>query len=133
MPKRLDQSSKDAEMSIEAETRQLLWEVVPPQIHEGRKSWLWRAARTLGWGHRRTRAIFYCEARTITAEEWRSLNQRLDALKAATRRREEAAHELRSADRMAGEELPVAGRDTEPDGRPADGTGAPRSAKGRSA
>lgn len=101
MSKRLDERSKGVEMPIEAEARQLLWAVCPPSIYDNRKSWLARAARTLGWGQRRTKAIFYCEARTITADEWRTLNSRLDALKAAERRHGETVHELREVLRVS--------------------------------
>ncbi len=51
--------------------------------HDNRKSWISRVARTLSWKHRRVKALFYCEARVVTADEWRIPNQRLDALKAA--------------------------------------------------
>lgn len=102
MSKRSYQRSKESAVSVQQEARSLLWQVAgPPAIHDNRKSWLAKAARTLGWGSRRTKAIFYLEARTITATEWRTLNDRLDALKAAERRHGEQAHELREAYRMA--------------------------------
>lgn len=111
MSKRLYQRSKEPVVSVQQEARSLLWQVAgPPAIHDNRKSWLARAARTLGWGSRRTKAIFYLEARTITATEWRTLNDRLDALKAAERRHREEAHELREAYRMAREGGVVARR-----------------------
>lgn len=83
----LDQSSKESRVSVNAEAREMLWAVCPPTIYDNRKSWLARVARTLGFGQRRTKALFYCEARTITAEEWRTLNERFDALKQAKDRR----------------------------------------------
>lgn len=101
MPKRSDNPSKDVEMNTHAEVRSLLWEAVPPRMEDNRKSWLSRAARTMGWGERRTRALFYCEARCVTADEWRQLNQRLDALKAAEKRHQEHTHELRTLLRTA--------------------------------
>lgn len=110
MSKRLGDSPKRQAMSITVEARDLLWAAVPPGIHDNRKSWLARAARLLGWSPRRVRAIWHCEARVITADEWRTLNQRLDALKAAERRHGEQTHELREAYRMAREDLPLAGR-----------------------
>jgi len=112
MTKKLEQYSKESEMNTHAEARALLWAVVPSRIEDNRKSWLARAARTMGWGERRTRALFYCEARCVTADEWRQLNQRLDQLKAAERRHGESLNELRDAYSTAGARLPVAGGKT---------------------
>lgn len=107
MSKRLDQESKHVESS--AQIPELMWRACPPDRHDNRKSWLARFARTFSWKHRRVKALFYCEARVVTADEWRTLNQRLDALKAAERRHEDQAHELREAYRMAREDGAVAG------------------------
>jgi hypothetical protein len=86
-----------------------------------RERWLERAARVLGFSYPRTRALFYCKARVIRAEEWIALNQRIDALKAAQRRREDQHHELGTAVRGAGARLPVAiASDRQVVGRPAD-------------
>lgn len=101
-----DQLSKRRTVNINAEARDMLWAVCPPGIHDNRKSWLARAARLLGFGHRRTKAIFYCEARVITAHEWRVLNERLDALKNAEKRHGEQTHELELAYRSARESAP---------------------------
>lgn len=103
------QRSKGAEMSTQLEARQLLWAAVPPAIHDNRKSWLARAARLLGWSERRTKALFYCEARVVTADEWRTLNQRLDALKIAERRHGEETHALKMVLRDARQARAVAG------------------------
>jgi len=81
MSKVSDQLSKRLELNTHAEARDMLWSVCPPQPHDNRKSWLARAARAMGWGHRRTKAIFYCEARVVRADEWRALQARYDALK----------------------------------------------------
>ena len=121
MSKRLDQESKAVESN--AQIPDLMWRAVPPDRHDNRKSWLARVARTLVWKHRRVKALFYCEARVVTADEWRTLNQRLDALKAAERRHQEQTHELREAYRAAREDRAVAGgsavalRDAPPVGR----------------
>lgn len=139
MSKRLGKLPKNLKMPITVEARELLWAAVPPAAHDNRKSWFTRAARALGWRERRVRAIFHCEARVITAEEWRTLNQRLDALKAAERRHEDEVHELREAYRVAGARVsgfrrdPVAMVDqpTPPVGpRPAADHAAGRSAEG---
>jgi hypothetical protein len=90
-----------------------LWRACPPDRSDNRKSWLAKAARTMGWGQRRTKALFYCEARVVTADEWRTLNQRLDALKAAERRHGEQTHELRTAYRDSREGVSMAGRAAE--------------------
>jgi hypothetical protein len=95
MSKVSDQSSKRLELSTHAEAREMLWSVVPPQAHDNRKSWLARAARAMGWGERRTKAIFYCEARVLKADEWRSLQARYDALKNSAKQRGEHGNELR--------------------------------------
>lgn len=107
MSKRLDQESKHMESS--EQIPDLLWRVCPPDRHDNRKSWLARVARTLAWKHRRVKALFYLEARIVTADEWRTLNQRLDALKAAERRHQEQTDELREAYRAAREDRVVAG------------------------
>ena len=107
MSKRLDQESKRMESS--EQIPDLLWRACPPDRHDNRKSWLARVARTLAWKHRRVKALFYCEARVVTADEWRTLNQRLDALKAAERRHQEQTDELQQAYRAAREDRPVAG------------------------
>jgi hypothetical protein len=109
LSKNVDQLSKERTVSVQSEAPALMWRGFPPQRHENRKSWFARVARSLGWGNRRTKAIFYCEARTITADEWRTLNHRLDALKAAEKRQEEAINELRAVLRDQGAVAPVAG------------------------
>ncbi|TBR28683.1 MAG: hypothetical protein EPO10_11780 [Reyranella sp.] len=107
MSKRLDQESKAVESN--AQIPDLMWRACPPQRHDNRKSWLVRVARALDWKPRRVKALFYCEARVVTADEWRTLNQRLDALKAAERRHQEQTDELREAYRAAREDRVVAG------------------------
>lgn len=125
------QESKRVETS--AEIRTAMWAAFPPRPEHNRKGWLRDVARVLGWKHRRVKALFYCEARVVTADEWRTLNQRLDALKNAERRHEEHAHELRTAYRMAREGVPVAERGPDPMGLGPAGAGHPRSAARRSA
>lgn len=114
MSKKLDQSSKDLEMSVEQQVPTMMFAAVPPTPFDNRKSWLARAARAMGWSPRRTKALFYREARVITADEWKTLNQRLDALKNAERRHGEETNELRTAYRMAGQGMPLAGRISDP-------------------
>lgn len=108
MSKRSSQESKAVESN--AQIPDLMWRACPPQRHDNRKSWLSRVARALDWKPRRVKALFYCEARVVTADEWRTLNQRLDALKAAEQRHQEQSHELREAYRAAREDRAVAGR-----------------------
>lgn len=115
MTKRPSQRSKDAEMQIEQQMRAMLWEAVPPSITDNRKSWLARAARSLGWGQRRTKALFYCEARVVTAEEWKTLNERLNAAKQRERQQEERSNDqLRMAAGGMGRDLPLAAREDSP-------------------
>jgi hypothetical protein len=114
MAKKLERVSKGVEMQIEQQMRALLWEAVPPLITDNRKSWLSRAARTLGWGQRRTKALFYCEARVVTADEWRTLNERLNAAKAKERQLAEKAHEHSIYRGGMGEAVPVDPREDLP-------------------
>lgn len=109
MSKRLSQRSK-ANMSSRAEIPDLMWRAFPARRQDNRKSWLAGVARALGWNQRRTKALFYCEARVVTADEWRTLNERLDAAK----NREKQANELRSRLGGLGEGLPVAAREVSP-------------------
>jgi len=129
-PKSLGRSPKELELSTQVEAKAMLWAAIPPQATDNRKSWLSRVARALGWKPRRVRAIWNCEARVITADEWRTLNQRLDALKAAERRLEEETHELREAYRAAREGRPVARGTDAHLGPEAPGSVDPRSASG---
>lgn len=110
MSKRLDQLSKDSEMSVEQIMPALLFAAVPPMPHDNRKSWLARAARTMGWGQRRTKALFYCEARIVTANEWRTINERLDAAKQRERQRDE----LRATGRGLGAAVSLGSREDLP-------------------
>lgn len=105
-----DQSSERTAMPAEQQIPGMMFAAFPPQLHENRKSWLARVSIALRWKHRRTRGLFYCEARIATADEWRTLNQRLDALKNAERRHGDETNELRKTYRVAGEGVPVARR-----------------------
>lgn len=107
MTKKASQRSKGVEMQIEQQMRAMLWEAVPPSITDNRKSWLARAARSLGWGQRRTKALFYCEARVVTAEEWKTLNERLNAAKARERQMAESNNERRVSTGGVGSDLPL--------------------------
>lgn len=131
-PKVLGKSAKGKQMSTQSEARALLWAAVPPEIGDNRKSWLRRASHALGWNPRRVRAIWHCEARVITADEWRTLNQRLDALKAAERRHQEQTDELREAYRAAREDRAVAGGSAVALGGAPSSDGNGRPAQGRS-
>lgn len=103
--KKLEEATK-----VRSEIPALLFAAFPPMLHDNRKSWLARAARSLGWGQRRTRALFYCEARVVTAEEWRTLNERLDAAKLRERERDE----LRAIARGMGKPLSLDARMDQP-------------------
>lgn len=100
------QRSKGAEMSSSSEVPNLMWAAFPPDRHDNRKSWLASVARALNWNQRRVKALFYCEARVVTADEWRTLNDRLDAAK----KREKLNDELRALNRVLGSVLPVDAR-----------------------
>ncbi len=106
MNKRSDGSSKGAEMSSSSEVPNLMWAAFPPDRTDNRKSWLASVARALGWKHRRVKALFYCEARVVTADEWRELNVRLDAAK----KRERDANEHCAVLRGFGARVPVVAR-----------------------
>ena len=123
MNEKSDQSSKGLEMSASAEVPDLLWRAFPPGLHDNRKSWLCSVARALGWNQRRVRALFYLEARVVTADEWRTLNERLDAAK----NREKRADELRALHRDLGAAVPLAAREHVAVALPlADGAALPR-------
>ncbi len=124
MSKRSVQESKRVETS--AQVPEMMWRAYPPAVHDNRKSWLARCARAMGWSPRRTKALFYCEARIVTADEWRTLNQRLDALKAAERRHEEESYELRAFRRVAGNDVSVAVRGSGETGYEVAGAGSAR-------
>lgn len=94
-------------METSAEIRTAMWEAFPPRPADNRKSWLASVARSLGWNQRRVKALFYCEARVVTADEWRTINARLDAAK----KRERERDELRTAHRGLGPAVPVAARE----------------------
>lgn len=76
-------------METSVQMRDAMWRAFPPRPEQNRKGWLWEVARMLGWRHRRVKALFYCEARVVTADEWRTLNARLDAAKKHERQRDE--------------------------------------------
>lgn len=99
-------SQKDKRVNSQVEVRDLLWAAFPPRPEDNRKGWLWHVARQLGWNQRRVKALFYCKARVVTADEWRTLNERLDAAK----KRERERDELRAASRGVGTPLPMASR-----------------------
>lgn len=101
-------------MSIEQQVPVLMFAAVPPTVHDNRKSWISRVARSLGWRERRTKALFYCEARVVTAGEWKTLNERLNAAKKLERERAEHQHELRTSYRSVGANLPLPARTPDP-------------------
>jgi len=94
-------------METSVEIRDAMWRAFPPRAEHNRKSWLWEVARSLGWRHRRVKALFYCEARVVTADEWRTLNDRLDAAK----RRERERDEHRAHHRSLGASVPLDARE----------------------
>lgn len=94
MAKRLGKFPKGFGMSSRTDAKRLLWELLPPEMHDTRGSWFIRLARHLGWNERRVRAIWHGEARIITADEWRQLNEELAALSRSAQRRQETLDEL---------------------------------------
>lgn len=106
MSEKSSQSSKGQVMSSSSDVPQMMWTAFPPRMTDNRKSWLSSVARALGWNQRRVKALFYCEARVVTADEWRTLNDRLDAAK----KREKQADELRAHYRSLGADVPVGAR-----------------------
>lgn len=97
-------------METSIQMREAIWRAFPPRPEQNRKGWLWDVTRALGWRHRRVKALFYCEARVVTADEWRTVNERLDAAKKRERQRDE----LRSIGRGLGPALPVGAREDLP-------------------
>ena len=110
MSEKSSQSSKGQVMSSSSDVPQMMWAAFPPRMTDNRKSWLSSVARTLGWNQRRVKALFYCEARVVTADEWRELNARLDAAKKRERDRYEHCAVLRGF----GAAVPVAAREDLP-------------------
>ena len=91
MSKMLEKASK----MVSAQARELLCAVAGPRgWNDTREAWLAKAARRLGFGHRRTKAIFYGEARVISAEEWMRLQDEFSALTRSAQQRQETLHEL---------------------------------------
>jgi hypothetical protein len=62
-------------MESSAQVPDLMWRAFPPDRFANRKSWLATVARSLGWKQRRVKALFYGEARVVTADEWRTLSE----------------------------------------------------------
>jgi len=109
---------------INAQAREMLATVAGQRgWSDTRESWLARAARRLGFGHRRTRAIFYGEARRITAEEWLRLTEEAEALKRSAAERQEALNDL---DLLAGACASARREDARPMGVDCHATGKPR-------
>lgn len=99
----------EQKMNISQDAREMVGVIAGPRAwQDTRERWLERAARALGFTYQRTRAIFYCRARIISAEEWITLNQRVEALKAAERRHQGEMDELRMARGASGPLGPVA-------------------------
>lgn len=128
MSKRLEVSSKDVEMQIDQQIPGMMWKAFPVGQHQNRKGWLAHIARSLGWGQRRTKALFYCEARVVTAEEWKTLNERLNAAKRREREHEERVNEHRTNPGGMGKSMSLDAREVSlPLATP---SGAPRFAEG---
>lgn len=103
-------SEESKRMETSALVRNAMWQAFPPRPEQNRKGWLWEVARALGWRHRRVKALFYCEARVVTADEWRTINERLDAAKNRERQRDE----LRMAARGLGANVSLGSREDLP-------------------
>ncbi|MBS0219163.1 MAG: hypothetical protein JSR91_00325 [Proteobacteria bacterium] len=126
-PKNPGKLPKENDVTALSEFQDMIWEAVPPRRHDNRKSYFAFVAEQLSWTPRRVRAFFHGEARTIRPKEWTSLNQRLDALKAAERRHEEDAHDLHQAYRDARESRALVGRNSIELGEAPAGNGTPGS------
>lgn len=115
MSKRLGVSPKSVEsrVSVQSEAHQMLWEAVPRRRGENLKAWFPRAARELGWTARRVRSFWNMEARRVDYAEIATLNQRIEALKAAEARHQREANEIRTSLEMGRDGLPVDGRATQ--------------------
>jgi hypothetical protein len=111
---------RGAVMSIQQQVRTMLWEAFPFRETDTKESWFhWIASssegRSVGWKPRRVRALFRCEARVVTAAEWKTLNERLNAAKAKERHLAEKAHvEHRIYRGGMGESMPVVPREDLP-------------------
>lgn len=91
MSKMLEKASK----MVSAQARDLLCAIAGPRgWNDTREAWLARAARKLGFGHRRTKAIFYGEARSISADEWCVLQETMADLTRSAAARQGAINEL---------------------------------------
>lgn len=91
MSKVLEKASK----MVSAQAREMLCAIAGPRgWNDTRESWLAKAARRLGFGPRRTKAIFYGEARRISAEEWLRIESEFTALNESASRRLGAINEL---------------------------------------
>jgi len=91
MSKVLEKASK----VVSAQARDLLCAIAGPRgWNDTRQAWLAKAARRLGFGHRRTKAIFYGEARVISADEWCVLQETLAELTRSAAARQGTIHEL---------------------------------------
>jgi len=101
MTKRLGRSPKEARVTVQAETKALLWAAVPRRMGDNVKSWTLFAARQLGWNPRRVRAIWNEEARVISAEEWIALNKRLADLTSSAAARHGELNDLQALSRAA--------------------------------
>ena len=114
MPKKLGISPKnlDSRMSLATdalEAKRLLRRAVPRLEDEKLKTWFPRAARLLNWNQRRVRAYWNEEARTIHHREILTLNQRIDALKAAETAAGDHADAIRRSMEMGSERSPLDG------------------------
>lgn len=91
MSKVLEKASK----MVSAQAREMLCAIAGPRgWNDTRESWLAKASRRLGFGPRRTKAIFYGEARRISAEEWLRIESEFTALNESAARRLGAINEL---------------------------------------
>jgi hypothetical protein len=75
MPEGLGKSPKEPVMTIKEQMRGMLWEAFPVRPEDNRKSWFTWVSRSLGWKRRRVVAMFRCEARIVTIQEWNQLKE----------------------------------------------------------
>lgn len=125
MAKRLAGSPKEKAVSVLAEARELLWGAVPQRLGDNRKSWFLHAAHVLGWKPRRVRAVWNGEARTISAQEMRQLEERFAAQQQRAAQRQKDRHELRALLQTPREPVPVAQRASDRPAGPAPAAGRP--------
>lgn len=112
MSKRLGISPKSVEsrVSVQSDAHEMLWLAVPRQRGENLKAWFIRAGCELCWRPRRVRAYWNREVRRVDYIEIETLNQRIESAKAAEKRHQEHANEIRQSLEMGSSRRALDGR-----------------------